>query len=169
MSPFWFHCFVFINIIDIARPVHITGKWKTGEFFTFLSRFGFQKTDVHDQENTQGYVYGNITSVEGPISSVTLVVVDSEYFLEFYGNRTLWNKEKACPAMFNKIDTVAWESGCSAMQGKDRQDNLRKVPCEIGSLCDDEKLTAEWVLPGYQFTYRVQDVLQPRYKYCHMD
>ena len=31
------------------------------DFFVFLAKFGFQKTEVRDPNNTQGVIYGNIT------------------------------------------------------------------------------------------------------------
>ena len=31
------------------------------DFFVFLAKFGFQKTDIRDPNNTQGIIYGNIT------------------------------------------------------------------------------------------------------------
>ena len=32
------------------------------EFFVFLAKFGFQKTDVREPNNTQGVIFGNITT-----------------------------------------------------------------------------------------------------------
>ena len=32
------------------------------DFFVFLAKFGFQKTDIGDPNNTQGVIYGNITA-----------------------------------------------------------------------------------------------------------
>ena len=33
------------------------------DFFLFLAKFGFQKTDIQDPNNTQGVIYGNISLV----------------------------------------------------------------------------------------------------------
>ena len=30
-------------------------------FFSFLAKFGFQKTEILNKDATQGYIYGNIT------------------------------------------------------------------------------------------------------------
>ena len=35
--------------------------------------------------------------------TVTLAVLDRGYFLSFYGNRTVFDKGKACQQMFKKI------------------------------------------------------------------
>jgi hypothetical protein len=45
-----------------GRCLHVQGTWETEEFFVFLSKFGFQKTESNNKNDTQGYVFGNITS-----------------------------------------------------------------------------------------------------------
>ena len=135
------------------------GSWKSSEFYKFLAKFGFQKTTEHDKLNTQGYIYGNITTKDNSSSELTLVVVDSEYFLQFYGNRSVLPRTDACPAMFDKIEKIAWDRTCNPAG---REDFLRKIPCSIGKRCIDEDMP-DRVVPGYQFTYAVQDINQPRY------
>ena len=138
--------------------LHLKGRWRTARFFKFLAKFGFQQTIMHDKENTQGYIYGNVTSPSDVSMDIQLVLVDSEYFLEFYGNVTTANKRQACPAMFHKIDTIAWDYECNP-QG--REDFLRRVPCPKGMLCKDED-SPERVVPNMQFTYFIQDTAQAR-------
>lgn len=153
--------FLFLQISG-THCLHLTGTWNSNDFFLFLTKFGFQKTDPKDLSNTQGYIYGNISFVqpidEHTVKSLALVVVDSEYFLEFYGNRTL-PPIKACPAMFHKIDTIAFDYICKQ---NGREDFLRKIPCPPNKLCVDEDNPSN-VVPGYQFTYKVEDVQRPRY------
>ncbi len=31
-----------------TKAIHITGNFKTNQFFKFITRFGFQPTDLHD-------------------------------------------------------------------------------------------------------------------------
>ena len=138
--------------------LHLQGTWKSDDFFKFLAKFGFQKTNEHDKLNTQGYIYGNISTRENISSEMTLVVVDSEYFLQFYGNRSVQPRTNACPAMFGKIEKIAWDYTCNPTG---REDFLRKIPCPLGSRCADEDIP-DRVVPGYQFTYAVQDINQPR-------
>ncbi|CAH1791741.1 unnamed protein product [Owenia fusiformis] len=117
---------------------------------------------MSDILNTRGYIYGNITAKSNFTTKNTkrmLVVVDSEYFLEFYGNRTVVPRSKACPLMFNKIDTIAWDRQCKK-DGK--EDFLRKVPCDTDKLCSEED-APDKVVKGYQFTYKIQDTKQPRF------
>ena len=140
------------------EALHLTGSWRSGKFFKFLAKFGFQQTDLHDKENTQGYIYGNITSKEHFNSDITFVVVDSEYFTEYYGNRTLMPRSAACPAMLKKVSTIAWDETCN-IDGV--EDFLRKIPCPKNQLCLDEDEPSR-VISGQQFTYAVQDTHQPR-------
>ena len=142
-----------------VNSLHIKGTFRSTEFFRFFAKFGFQQTNLHDKVNTQGYIYGNITSTDNVTTDLTFVVVDSEYFLEFYGNRSLHPRTQACNAMFNKIDTIAWDYTCNPQGG---EDFLRKIPCPQGKLCVDEDQPRR-VVSGYQFTYAVQDTRQPRY------
>ncbi|KAJ1521160.1 hypothetical protein ONE63_002855 [Megalurothrips usitatus] len=168
-SDFKHFCFVFLLIllslgyqIKCVDSAHVSGTWNTKEFFRFLIKFGFQKTDVH-QEN-DGYIYGNVT-VKGNFSqNATLAVLDRGYFLEYYGNRTVANKSKACILMFDKIGTTAYDSAC---YDRGELDFLRKVPCSKGELCYDEDKPMN-VVPLNQFTFRIRDVRQPRFWYISM-
>lgn len=148
--------------------MHLSGVWNTKEFFKFLVKFGFQQTNVHELEETQGYIYGNVTSLDNVRSPIALVVLDSEYFLYYFGNRSVRSKSDACRLMFGKIDGIAWDENCHATGA---QDLLRHIPCQHNRLCDDET-DPELVLPGTQFTYRVRDTNQPRFWFvsfvsCH--
>ena len=149
--------FIFVNATCLDC-LHLQGTWKSGDFYKFLAKFGFQKTSEHDKLNTQGYIYGNISTKENFTTDMTLVVVDSEYFLQFYGNRSVQPRANACPAMFGKIEKIAWDYSCNPTG---REDFLRRVPCPQGKRCVDED-NADRVVHGYQFTYAVQDINQPR-------
>jgi hypothetical protein len=153
-----FYLLVILSIhIQHVDPSHITGTWNTKDFFKFLIKFGFKKTDVHNSKDTSGYIFGNITAKTNFTHNVTFAVLDRGYFLEYYGNRSIVNKEKACTKMFNKISTIAYDSSCYD-QG---EDFLRKVPCPKGSVCVDED--APWnVVKGHQFTFVIEDLMQPR-------
>lgn len=150
--------FILLSIIaQCGKCLHITGTWHTSEFFLFLARFGFQKTDPGMLDDTQGFIYGNITSSSKLESYFTLVLVDSEYFMEYYGNSTLMNTA-GCRNMFKKINNTAYDSDC---QLHGTEDFLRKIPCRKNKLCIDED-NPDNVQSGYQFTYKVQNSAQPR-------
>lgn len=137
--------------------LHLKGTWDTSNFYKFLAKFGFQKTDPGLLADTQGFVYGNITAESGKTNYFTLVLVDSEYFMEFYGNQSI-ETDKSCRKMFAKIDTIAYDNPCN---GHGTEDFLRKIPCPNNKLCVDED-NPNHVLSGYQFTYRVQNSATPR-------
>jgi hypothetical protein len=143
-----------------AESLHLTGTWNGVDFFKFLARFGFQQTNSHDSLETQGYIYGNVSATDGSNATrrLVLVVVDSEYFLYYFGNRSHKQHTSSCELMFKKIDTIAWDGDCY-QDGK--EDFLRRVPCTRGSVCSEET-DPKLVFPGYQFTYYVRDVSQPR-------
>ncbi|XP_069698644.1 integral membrane protein GPR180 [Periplaneta americana] len=164
VSVYIFYLFVLLSLpIQHVDSSHITGTWNTKEFFKFLIKFGFKKTDVHNSKDTSGYIFGNITAKTNFTHNVTFAVLDRGYFLEYYGNRTIVNKEKACTQMFNKISTIAYDFRCYD-QG---EDFLRKVPCPKGSVCVDED--APWnVVKGHQFTFVIEDLMQPRFWYISL-
>ncbi|KAH3854170.1 uncharacterized protein LOC127875469 isoform X2 [Dreissena polymorpha] len=159
---------VFLQLLQTTRCLHLTGTWKTSEFYRFLTKFGFQKTDPGKLDDTQGFVYGNVTAKDSKLNNkFTLVLVDSDYFLEFYGNQSVHGAD-TCSKMFRKIDTMAFDYPCHTDK---TEDFLRKIPCPSGQLCIDED-NPKNVLPGYQFTYRIQNSVQPRFWYvslvaCH--
>lgn len=151
--------------LQTSDSLHISGKWRTGTFFNFLAKFGFQKTNLKDQANTQGYIYGNITSTSSDLKKfVTLAVLDRGYFLEFYGNSSVTQHAAACTSMFNKVNNIAYDANCNDMG---REDFLRKVPCPTGKICIDED-NVDNIIPGFQFTYMIQDLSQPRFWYVSL-
>ena len=116
--------YAFLSLCLIFFPceisgLHLVGEWNTSDFYKFLIKFGFQKTDKDDVK-TQGYIYGNVT-VEGKESDmeVALVVLDSEYFLEFLNNRLIIPKTNACSKMFSKIEHLLWDKNCNIMGKED--------------------------------------------------
>ncbi|GAB1860853.1 Transmembrane protein 145 [Camponotus japonicus] len=81
---------------NYAHSTHITDTFNTREFFRFLIKFGFQKTDCHRQKDSYGYIFGNVTATTDIDVPITLTILDRDHFLEYYGNRTLMNKSIAC-------------------------------------------------------------------------
>lgn len=145
-------------------------SWTSKDFFLFVSKFGVQKTDLKNEDATQGFFYGNITTNSNFSNALTLVVVDSEYFSHFYGNGSIANakvkpnkqqRTNICKAMFKSIDEVAYDKDCN-LNG--RKDYIRRVPCPKGGLCEDED-TPSNVIPNYQFTFKIMDKQIPRFWY----
>jgi len=146
------------SLLHTTGALHVSGLWHSDEFFKFLGKFGFQQTNKQDLTGTQGYIYGNVTSQLNITGQIALVVLDSEYFTEFFGNRML-RRAKACPAMFEKIDKIMWDERCN----KDGyEDFLRVIPCRTNELCKEERSDPSEVIAGHQFTYHVRDTYQPR-------
>lgn len=153
-------CIQLINY-HYTSATHISGNFDpANEFFKFIVKFGFQKTERHSQRDSFGYIYGNITSRQNnnyPVP-ITFAVLDKYSFLEYYGNRSIYDKEVACQRMFERLDWLVYDSSCNK---KAKADYLRKIPCENGKLCQDEDSPAN-VVPQNQFTYVISDLLQPR-------
>lgn len=162
MPNFFKHLYLLVIIIIqplLYSTTRITGTFHTDEFFKFIDKFGFQKTDKHSQKDSFGYIFGNITSNDYFKSNafVTFAVQDSHTFLEFYGNRTAKDRDVACLRMFKKLETIAFDSHCN----KDAKgDYLRSVPCMPGDLCKDE--LSDNVISGSQLTFVISDLKQPR-------
>ncbi|KAM7288984.1 integral membrane protein GPR180 [Ixodes scapularis] len=148
-----------------ADALHLQGTFRTSQYFSFLAKFGFRKTDRHDHENTLGYIYGNVTTATKDLTHRgTLVVVDRSDFLSYYGNRTEPDRQSACQLMFSGINRVAFDSSCNP---NGTQDFLRNIPCTPGKLCEDEDKPNR-VVKGNQFTYTVRDLHQARFWYISM-
>ncbi|XP_076042655.1 transmembrane protein 145 [Oratosquilla oratoria] len=160
-----FFCVCILHV----ESVNVKGTWRPGEnFFHFLTKFGFQKTNPREKEITEGYIFGNITSKRNatrPIYS-TLSLLPRKYFLDYYGNRTLAKEDpdRACQLMFMHTDTIAFDAQCHSGGA---EDFLRRVPCPSGKLCLDED-NPKNVIENYQLTFRVQDIKKPRFWYLSM-
>ena len=87
-----------------------------------------------------------------------LAVLDRGYFLEYYGNRTVFDKHSACTKMFDKVSKIAYDPIC---YDDGEEDFLRSVPCDEGKMCAEED-NPKHVVKGAQFTYRIQDFGQSR-------
>ena len=49
-------------LVNGVNGLRVRGEFDLSQdFFVFLAKFGFQKTDIRDPNNTQGVIYGNIT------------------------------------------------------------------------------------------------------------
>lgn len=143
-----------------CQCTHLQGTFKSNEFFKFLIKFGFQKTDRHQAEATHGYIFGNITSRHQFTVPITFAVLDRSYFLKYYKNRVINDKNAACKEMFETLSTRAFDPKCS-QKGKDY---LRKIPCPKGKLCISED--NPWnVVKNHQFTYVIEDFKQPSFWY----
>jgi hypothetical protein len=72
---------------SMSAALILDGSIETNEFFHFVTRFAFLKSEKH-QKSHYGYVFGNITSDSFPKDRhITFAVLDRRHFLEFYGNR----------------------------------------------------------------------------------
>ncbi|XP_015122227.1 transmembrane protein 145 [Diachasma alloeum] len=151
---------ILLGILSQGEGTHITGTFNTKEFFRFLMKFGFQQTDRHRQRDSYGYIFGNVTARKISSRMITLAVLDRNHFLGYYGNRTIEDRNLACTMMFHTLNESSYDSECN----QDGQDFLRRIPCPKNKLCPDEDLP--WnVMKNHQFTYVVQDLLQPRFWY----
>lgn len=95
---------------------------------------------------------------------VILAVLDRANFLEYYGNRSIFNKQKACEKMFDKVNSVSYDAVCN---DDGEEDFLRSVPCPLNGFCADED-NPDNVVKGSQFTFRIQDLYQARFWYMSL-
>ncbi|CAH8482512.1 unnamed protein product [Schistosoma rodhaini] len=174
-------------ITNGVNTLHLKGKWDPSNRYLFLTKFGFQRTQIDELEATRGYIYGTV-NLENGVSNTqnvtdiaTLVLVDGEFIMDLYGNATesIWTQNvtgmtyqesqwlmetERCNKMFDKINSLAWHKTCSPTG---EMDLLRSVPCSSSGLCAEED-DPESVVPNSQFTFVVQDLRQPRYWYLSL-
>ncbi|CAH0545819.1 unnamed protein product [Brassicogethes aeneus] len=159
-------CVFVVACLCTSKGTHLKGTFKTDEFFKFLIKFGFQKTDIHQPDLTHGFIYGNITSKNKFPVPVTLAVLDRSRFLEFYNNRhseRVYDKDQICKQMFRTLKKIAYNAKCNV----NGNDYLRRVPCPKGGLCKDEEDPFN-VVKNSQFTYAIQNFNHPSFWYVSM-
>lgn len=166
--------FLILLQFELLNALHLKGSFNTNQFFKFLTRFGMQSTHTLDKFSTRGFIYGNISIVNGvnidktkPLPDdllIMLTVMDFNHFVDYYNQRRIKPKSDACNLMFEKIEQKAYFFGCNE-GGK--LDFIRRIPCPNDKLCIDED-KKENVIPGYQFTYKIQDINQPRFWYLSL-
>lgn len=144
-----------VPTIDAA---HLIGTFHPNDFFKFIVKFGFQQTEKHALRDSLGYIYGNITARDAYPVPVQMVLLDKDRFLDYYQNRTIYDKDVACQIMFRGINRFAYDAKCNP---RATGDYLRKIPCPEGELCEDEDAASN-VIAGHQFTYATSDITEPR-------
>lgn len=149
-------CFIlFLKILNV-RCVHVKGTWKTEDFFLFLVKFGFQKTDLHNPYSS-GYIYGNMTTDANLKSNktATFVVLDNENFNDYYHHRLYKDKSKVCQLMFTKLLV----GKCA--HGDNKVNFITEVPCKKDKMCANPGSPDDFI-HGSQFSYQVKDYQQPK-------
>jgi len=164
LAQFLIFIWIFGQLFSSTDSLHLTGTFSNKQFFKFLAKFGFQQANTNDLTNTKGYIYGRMKPHHTTLDShetydMYLVVVDSQYFTEYYSIVTTdKTPQDECPAMFRSIDTIAWDRYCTS---SGTEDFLRRTPCK-DSLCVEEKGAPNNVMDGEQFTFHIEDPNQPR-------
>lgn len=149
-------CFVilFLKILD-SNGTHLKGSWSSQDFFLFVLKFGFQKTDSHDPSSS-GFIYGNITTDNSKLNkSAAFVVFDYDDFYNFYKFSKLSSKEDACNNMLNSFA----EGNCTDDNSK-KVNFVTDVPCPKNGICKNSRKPLELVR-GSQFTYQIKDLQYP--------
>ncbi|XP_002739236.1 integral membrane protein GPR180-like [Saccoglossus kowalevskii] len=163
---------LFVLCLCFGHPCyakHVKGKYKTDEFYKFITKFAFQETDPEERIATAGYIFGNITLESSGIieSDLKFVALDQEYWADYSEQVNILPERQACIDMFRYIGKVAYDRKC--LQNA-TLDLTRTVPCPKRGLCLDEygRSKGRDVIPGYQFTIRVEDFKSPRFWYLSM-
>ncbi|XP_065226243.1 integral membrane protein GPR180-like [Planococcus citri] len=152
-----FFLILFLKILNV-KCVHMKGTWKSEDFFMFVVKFGFQKTDLHNPYSS-GYIYGNITTDNFKSNRTAMfVVLDNDNFIEYYPYRLFKNRTKACQLMFHKI------SFGKCVQGE-KIDFVSEIPCRKNHLCTNAGNPADFIY-GSQFSYQIKDFQQPKFWYA---
>ncbi|CAG0917843.1 unnamed protein product, partial [Notodromas monacha] len=122
-----------------------------------IAKFGFQKTVSTEDIDTRGYVFGNVSSNSDLDSGLTMSLLPGGYFDAFSDH--VIDSDESCRAAFAEIGGAAYDSACNPSGA---EDFLRRVPCDVGTLCKDED-QPKLVVKYNQFTYIVEDFQHPRF------
>jgi hypothetical protein len=169
-----FSIYVFLSRVVVT--LHIQGEFHTNDFYKYLTRFGFKATDLHNVENTQGFIYGNVT-FKNEISSnksLTLIILDKKSFSDFYKKHTFMPRVYACEMMFSEhLITNLYNFDCNS---NGTFDYTRRVPCNRNDVCIDHhsenttQNTDKLPIPmqNYQFTIRLNFLNEAKFFYLSL-
>jgi hypothetical protein len=159
--------FIFIFLILLIKStlsIHLNGNFKAKDFFKFLTRFGFQSTDIHNLETTKGYIYGNISFLSQTKNKrrpplLALTILEKSDFLDFYKKTNIKPRDYACSVMFERFNKQAYDSTCNQ---NGTFDLIRKIPCN--EQCENQfEITP--VIENSQFTYQISDENEAKFLY----
>lgn len=147
---------LFLKILNV-KCTHIKGTWKSEDFFLFLVKFGFQKTDLHNPYSS-GYIYGNVTTDNYKSNkTATFVVLEDDDFVDYYRYRLYKNKTVACQQMFKRFSVGKCDRGSSSV----KVDFITDIPCKKNQMCSNAGNSEDFMY-GSQFSYQVKDFQQPK-------
>lgn len=163
-----FSAIIITQKINLIHSLHVNGIWSPSiDMMKVIARFGIQKSDKNHPDETNGYVFGNITLFkhheEKKLKRAILALVDRNMFMEInqiyieHNKDSSMNKSSLCARIFRIIDKVAFDERCN----DDKQmDLIRYVPCGKDRFCDGAIGTNNFVA-DYQFTFVIDNVVQP--------
>lgn len=122
-----------------------------------IAKFGFQQYDALD-EDSRGYVYGNITSTPSTKDRAVLLIVPQMLISTLFSDSMYG---QSCDSMLQNLSSIAFEPVCLP---KGTDDIMRWIPCASGKLCSEEEDQAK-VVKGSQMTLRVKEPYTPEYWY----
>lgn len=156
-------CAIIVSHRGPSLASRYEGSWSSssagkarGSPIKIIASFAFDKTDIHHLDQTNGYIFGNLTSDSDSDSKTypwaTLVLIERAAFTDVrtFVEQQRPSDEGFCSGLFELIDSSA---DCAANASSH---HLRLVPCVKGSKCpEDERSTS--TLPDKQFTIIVNN------------
>ncbi|KAI6235498.1 TRNA-dihydrouridine(20a/20b) synthase [NAD(P)+]-like [Aphelenchoides besseyi] len=153
--------------------MRVRGTWDPGQNkMTIVSRFAVQPVDSLFPQSTLGFVFGNLTNnpnFEDQNTSDLAMFMIPESKIRSFQHNNMWQFD--CQNLLKDLSTVLYEPRC--MNRGKRSDYMRWIPCKRDQLCKDETSRIS-VIPGYQFTLRLEEPYVPEYWYlifvsCYLD
>jgi hypothetical protein len=145
-----------VLLLPCSNGLRVRGVWKSADFYKFVIKFGFQQTDLNDEKNTLGYVYGNVTSSSN--GTAKLVLTYSDLFYDLYESRKRKPVHRTCANMFKRIGSVAYDGECIFAAS---DDFIRTIPCPKNDVCLEEG--DSHTIQNSQFTFRIKNENLPRF------
>uniref|UniRef100_A0A0N5ARR5 GpcrRhopsn4 domain-containing protein n=1 Tax=Syphacia muris TaxID=451379 RepID=A0A0N5ARR5_9BILA len=138
MLQLWKLLLIVLTVYPLVDALHVTGQCSTsGNHFQIIAKFGFQQFHHLDKEHSQGFIFGNVTSLNNKIGLIVFFI----FYMCLLMNKTL-------------LETRCFPNGTD--------DIMRWIPCASGKTCIN---APNQTIPGYQMALRMRQLDAPQYYY----
>lgn len=137
------------------------------------------KTNPNHHEDTDGYVFGNFTTIshlntnklvnerfsDNPFGNAIMLYINRTLFKQIYNMHLEETKKKDssfCERAYKLVHNQFYDAKCSLGNRSTTDiDFVRYMPCPKDAPCNEPSRVP--VLPNYQFTYVVDNQKEPTY------
>lgn len=174
---------VLFSCLSLGNSLQVDGIWSPSvSSLKVIARFAVGKSNPNHHEDTDGYVFGNLTTIshlntnksdsgrnlDNPYGNAVMLYINRTLFKQVYNMHLEETKNRHssfCKRVYELVHNQFYDSKCSlgnrSTTAAASTDFVRYMPCPKDKPCNEPSRVP--VLPNYQFTYVVDNPKEPTF------